>query len=603
MSENEDAPRGGLGFSASSAAGSGSGTFGSTLKSQQTAQAGAAQGQGNATAAYSTFTRAQGEGVDRDFAKFELHTKGIGMRLMQKMGWKKGEGLGKARHGIVEPVQAKLRKHRQALQEKGERTKQSRKHFPKARGERGYAEEDDEDHQDSDGYDSSDDEALNAAAVAAATASSMRTGAGAHHLQQDAHGNFVRAKQQKRQDKEKALRSQDQKAMQQPLWRVDSSASKKKSVNFKYVTAESIIGFDNEFGDGGAAGVGGSGTDEEEETVQGDRDAGAARKRRSKPRAMKIVDMTGPQVQVRTTLAQAGEQKAPSGPMPELQHNIAVLLADAEADVHGLNTRVQGTRRHMHALAAETEELSSRLHAEHNAVDRLAQLLDKTAVLADAATRKDMLHAIEGYAELRAEFPREYARYRINELAHATAVELFAELLKQWRPLDNPTMPVEYLQQWQHILPSSAAGAAGHGRGGRHNSSDDTDDEDTDMHGNDPRSNSTSTTTSKHVDRVMSGAVRSHWSVHPLPSKPRARGVCACACVLACLVSISNHPTLFCCMATATMAHARTHAHKHARTHTRTHTSTHTRTHAHTHTRTHAHTHTNTHTRTHTADV
>jgi hypothetical protein len=48
-------------------------------------------------------------GVSGDFAYFEKHGSGIGSRLLSKMGWEVGQGLG-PRGGIAEPIQATMRR-------------------------------------------------------------------------------------------------------------------------------------------------------------------------------------------------------------------------------------------------------------------------------------------------------------------------------------------------------------------------------------------------------------------------------------------------------------------------------------------------------------
>ncbi|KAF7240762.1 Tuftelin-interacting protein 11 [Varanus komodoensis] len=66
-----------------------------------------------------------------DLGSWERHTKGIGQKLLQKMGYVPGRGLGKNAQGIITPIEAKQRRGKAAIGAYGsERTSQSLQDFP-----------------------------------------------------------------------------------------------------------------------------------------------------------------------------------------------------------------------------------------------------------------------------------------------------------------------------------------------------------------------------------------------------------------------------------------------------------------------------------------
>ena len=44
--------------------------------------------------------------MDREFGSWERHTTGFGSKMLSKMGWRQGSGLGSTGEGIVNPVRA-----------------------------------------------------------------------------------------------------------------------------------------------------------------------------------------------------------------------------------------------------------------------------------------------------------------------------------------------------------------------------------------------------------------------------------------------------------------------------------------------------------------
>ncbi|KAI7863705.1 GC-rich sequence DNA-binding factor-like protein-domain-containing protein [Spinellus fusiger] len=82
------------------------------------------------------------------FAGFSKHTTGFGQKMLQKMGWEIGKGLGSGGEGIINPVETKLRPKGMGMGFKGfdERTSQAKEEARKKRGSEDEDEESEEEH-------------------------------------------------------------------------------------------------------------------------------------------------------------------------------------------------------------------------------------------------------------------------------------------------------------------------------------------------------------------------------------------------------------------------------------------------------------------------
>ncbi len=51
-------------------------------------------------------SKVKAQPMDNDFGRWERHSSGFGTKMLEKMGWKHGKGLGSGGEGIVNPIKA-----------------------------------------------------------------------------------------------------------------------------------------------------------------------------------------------------------------------------------------------------------------------------------------------------------------------------------------------------------------------------------------------------------------------------------------------------------------------------------------------------------------
>ncbi|PON77599.1 Septin and tuftelin interacting protein [Parasponia andersonii] len=308
----------------------------------------------------------QSDSSSANVGGFEKHTKGIGMKLLEKMGYK-GGGLGKNEQGIVAPIEAKLR--------------------PKNMG-MGY--------------------------------NDFKEAENLPSLQQ------LEQKHKTPNPNSLPDSTQSFKARtKEKLW--SKRALAKQKLNLDYMTAEELLAKKQE--QDGAA----------ELVVQ------------------KVFDMRGPQLRVVTNLENLNAEersKEEDIPMPELQHNVRLIVDLVELDIQKIDRDLRIERDTAITLKDDKDKLQLEVARQKKQLDSMEEIMG----VLDRVEGENSMGTLtldslsKCFSDMQRSYAEEYKLCNLSCIACSFALPLFIRVFQGWDPLRNPSHGLEMVASWKALL-------------------------------------------------------------------------------------------------------------------------------------------------------
>ncbi|KYN43118.1 Tuftelin-interacting protein 11 [Trachymyrmex septentrionalis] len=300
---------------------------------------------------------------------WEVHTKGIGAKLLLQMGFEPGKGLGKQLQGISAPVEAHLRKGRGAI------------------------------------------------------------------------GAYGPEKTPKIPEKKKDDDGEETKELKSKVSQWRKGDSNKKKVRYCYRSVDQVL---------------------EDGKLKPNKKLPVS----SDMSRVKVIDMTGPEQRILSGYhAIAGGQQCPDETvitsdkkskvnfaLPELQHNLNLLVDMCEQDIIQNDRRMRHLNDRVIALEAEKKNLTKVVDQHSQLIDTLENVLVIVDKLMNETNELSLQETAEAFKNLQNNYYEEYKMYELGELASSFVAPKIKDCLLNWNPLIQPKQPIKLFEQWKDIL-------------------------------------------------------------------------------------------------------------------------------------------------------
>jgi len=349
--------------------------------------------------------------VDKTFGKFEKHTKGFASKMMEKMGWTPGQGLGKEGVGIVQPIDVQVRPRNQGLAYNNfkEQTKAVRE-IEKEVKERNGIKWDVESSGEED------------------------------------EGGKGRRKKGKGEPKGEKVQS----------WKAGQQPGKRKVT---YKSAQELLAEQLGNLDGGESPV----------SDAGGRATGPAKiidmTSAGGPREVDLANLKS------VSQAMTDSMMDDARSLPELRHNMRLIVDLCQHDLLLLQKKkraedAKGEKLRREKLAVQQQlQVAERTKTKMARVGALLAVFESHAAL--LAGEQDALVALNSYENLFARIERdlseELPEYRLDELCVAAVTPWCQKLYAvEWHPLEDPERGVVFFRRWRRsFMVDPALGQAG----------------------------------------------------------------------------------------------------------------------------------------------